>query len=138
MLRCTPFLLFDGNCAEALKFYHESLGGELSLTRTGDTPMKQQFPPSMHDKIIHAHLKAGAVEISATDWHDTKQMPLQGNTLGIFIIGGSYEELKPVFDKLSEGAQKENFTALQTMPFGTYGHFYDRFGVSWFFRGEQK
>jgi uncharacterized glyoxalase superfamily protein PhnB len=22
MLRCTPFLLFDGNCAEAMSFYH--------------------------------------------------------------------------------------------------------------------
>ena len=27
-LSCTPFLLFDGHCAEAMGFYHECLGGE--------------------------------------------------------------------------------------------------------------
>jgi uncharacterized glyoxalase superfamily protein PhnB len=35
----TPFLLFDGNCAEAMVFYQACLGGELALT--------------------YAHLKAG-------------------------------------------------------------------------------
>jgi PhnB protein len=31
MLRCNPFVLFDGDCAEAMFFYHECLGGELTL-----------------------------------------------------------------------------------------------------------
>jgi PhnB protein len=48
MLRSTPFLLFDGNCAEAMTFYHECLGGELALTKLGGTPMKDQFPPENH------------------------------------------------------------------------------------------
>ena len=56
MLACTPFLLFDGNCAEAMTFYHQCLGGELTLTRLGDTPMKDQFPVEKHDRIIKAHL----------------------------------------------------------------------------------
>ncbi len=57
MLYCTPFLLFDGNCAEAMKFYQSCFGGELTLTKTGDTPMKDMFPPAKHNKIINAHLK---------------------------------------------------------------------------------
>jgi PhnB protein len=44
MLRCKPFLLFDGNCAEALTFYHRCIGGELILTILGDTQMKDMFP----------------------------------------------------------------------------------------------
>src|SRR4029079_13437539 len=48
MLSCTPFLLFDGNCAEAMKFYHVCFGGNLVLTKLGDTPMKNQFPPEKH------------------------------------------------------------------------------------------
>ena len=44
MLSAMPFLLFDGNCAEAMTFYHECLGGELRLTKLGDTPMKDQSP----------------------------------------------------------------------------------------------
>src|SRR5262245_20713824 len=51
MLRCTPFLLFDGRCAEAMSFYHDCLGGSLLLTKLGDTPMKAQFPPDKHGRI---------------------------------------------------------------------------------------
>ena len=49
MLRTTPFLLFDGNCAEAMRFYHACLGGELTLTKLGDTSMKDMFPPEKKD-----------------------------------------------------------------------------------------
>lgn len=137
MLRCSPFLLFDGNCAEAMTFYHAGLGGELSFTKLGDTPMQAQFPPEKHGRIINAHLKSGAIEISASDWMDATLAPRQGNTLGIFILGGSMPELHEVFAKLSEGAHKLNFVALMEMPFGIYGHFYDKYGVSWFFKGDK-
>jgi len=99
MLHCTPFLLFDGNCAEAMTFYHQCLGGELTLTKLGDTPMKAQFPPEKHKRIINAHLKSGALDISATDWMASPALePIQGNMFGIFVIGGTYDELKAVFD----------------------------------------
>src|SRR5205085_9816442 len=97
MLHCTPFLLFDGNCAEAMTFYKQCLGGELTLTKLGDTPMKAQFPPEKHNRIINAHLKSGALEISATDWMASPALePKQGNMSAIFVIGGSYDELNSV------------------------------------------
>jgi PhnB protein len=68
MLYCTPFLLFDGNCAEAMTFNHKCLGGDLTLTKLADTPMKAQFPPEKHGRMINVHLKSGAIEISAADW----------------------------------------------------------------------
>src|SRR6185369_9347618 len=119
MLRCTPFILFDGNCAEAMTFYHKCLGGELTLTKLGDTPMKAQFPPEKHERMINAHLKSGAIEFSATDWMASPERePRQGNTFSIFVIGETYDELKVVFDKLSEGADKEKktFMELHDMP----------------------
>jgi PhnB protein len=139
MLRCTPFLLFDGNCAEAMSFYHECLGGSLSVTKLGDTPMKDQFPPEKHGRIINAHLKSDAVEMSATDWMASPTFePVLGNMSAIFVIGGGYDELKAVFDKLADGADKERFQALHDMPFGTYGQFYDRYGIQWIFKGEPR
>lgn len=36
--------LFDGNCAEAMTFYHQCLGGELTLTKLGDSSMKNELP----------------------------------------------------------------------------------------------
>ncbi len=136
MLHCTPFLLFDGNCAEAMTFYHQCLGGELRLTKLGDTPMKDQFPPEKHNRMINANLKSGAIEFSATDWMASPDFdPIQGNTFAIFVAGGTYDELKPVFDKLADGADKKRFQALHDMPFGIYGQFYDRYGVQWIFTG---
>jgi PhnB protein len=139
MLRCVPFLLFDGNCAEAMNFYHKCLGGDLTLTKLSDTPMKAQFSPEKHDRIINAQLKSGAIEISATDWMASPAFePKLGNTYAIFVIGGTYDELKIVFDKLRDGAEKERFQELHDLPFGTYGQFYDRFGVQWIFKGDLK
>lgn len=139
MLQCTPFLLFDGNCAEAMTFYQQCLGGELTLTKLGDSPMKAQFPPEKHNRIINAHLKSGALEFSATDWMASPALePKQGNMSAIFVIGGTYDELKTVFDKLAERAHKEWFQDLHDMPFGAYGQFFDTYGVQWIFNGEKK
>ncbi len=140
MLYCTPFLLFDGNCAEAMTFYKNCLGGELTLTKTGDTPMKDQFPPEKHNKIINAHLKSGNIEFSATDWHADTLMPKQGNTFSIYVTGGTFNDLKIVFDKLAKGADKDmrTFMELHDMPFGTYGQFTDKYGVPWIFVGDKK
>ena len=140
MLYCTPFLLFDGNCAEAMTFYKDCLGGELTLTKTGDTPMKDQFPPEKHNKIINARLKSGNIEFSATDWHADTLQPKPGNTFSIYVSGGTYDELKVVFDKLAQGADKDErtFMELRNMPFGSYGQFTDKYGVSWIFVGDKK
>ena len=139
MLRATPFLLFDGNCAEAMTFYHQCLGGDVTLTKLGDTPMKDQFPLEKHGRIINAYIKSGDIEISATDWMASPQLePIQGNTTAIFIIAQTYDELKGVFDKLAVDARNESFQDLHEMPFGSYGQLYDKYGVQWIFKGEKK
>ena len=68
MIKLTPFLLFDGNCAEAMAFYQSCLGGELTLTKVGDTPMKDQVPPKLYGQNIYSRLINGAIDFSATDW----------------------------------------------------------------------
>ena len=137
MLRNTPFLLFDGNCAEAMTFYHQCLGGELTLTRLGDTPMKDRFPPEKHNRLINAHLMSGDIELSATDWMASPEFdPVQGNTYAIFVVGNTYEELKTIFDKLRDGDNNTRLQELHKMPFGIYGQFYDKYGVQWIFRGD--
>jgi PhnB protein len=138
MINLTPFLLFDGNCAEAMTFYRSCLGGDLTITKMSDTPMKDQLPPALHEKVAHARLKNDKIEFSATDWMHPVRKPKQGNTVCMYINGGNYDELKQVFDKLAEGADKDLLDDLQDMPFGSYGHLADKFGVHWFFHGERK
>jgi PhnB protein len=137
MLRLTPFLLFPGNCAEAMQFYAACFGGDLTLTRLADTTMKQNFSVEHHSKITHAYLKSDAVEFSATDWlHPTRQ-PKPGNTAAMYITSPQPDELRTLFEKLSDGADQEFFVNLREMPFGLYGRLTDRFEVQWFFRGER-
>jgi len=138
MLRATPFLLFDGNCAEVMTFYHEALGGELTLTKLGDTPMKDMMPAEKHERIINAQLKSGDIDISATDWMASPEFdPVQGNTYAIYVTGSNQAELQPIFDKLRDGDNNSRLQELHEMPFGTYGQFYDKYGVQWIFRGEK-
>ena len=139
MLHCTPFLLFDGNCAEAMTFYKNCLGGELTLTKLEDTPMKEQFPTEKHGRIINAQLKSGAIDISATDWMASPEFdPILGNTFAIYITGKNYDELKPIFDKLKDGDNNKRLQELHNMPFGTFGQFFDKYNVQWIFVAEKK
>lgn len=136
-MNLTPILLFDGNCAEAMAFYQSCLGGELTITRLCDTPMKGQMPPEQHHKVAHANLKSGVMEFSATDWLHPTRTPRHGNTVAIYICGGKYTELREIFDKLAAGANKELLDDLRDMPFGSYGHLADKYGVHWFFQGSK-
>ena len=136
-MKLMPFLLFDGNCAEAMTFYQGCLGGELAITKVGDTPMKSQMPAAQHHKVAFANLKSGLLEFSATDWLHATRTPKQGNTVALYISGGKYNELRTIFDKLAVGASKELLDDLRDLPFGSYGHLADKYGVHWFFQGDK-
>ena len=136
-MKLMPFLLFDGNCAEAMTFYQGCLGGELAITKVGDTPMKAQMPPAQHHKVAFANLKSGLLEFSATDWLHATRTPKQGNTVALYVSGGKYNELRTIFDKLAVGASKELLDDLRDLPFGSYGHLADKYGVHWFFQGDK-
>ena len=138
MLKTMPFLLFDGNCAEAMTFYHECLGGELTITKLKDSPMKDTMPQDKWERTINAHLKSGDIEISATDWMAAPQyIPKYGDIFAIFVLGGSYDELREVFDKLSKGHKDDRFMDLHQLPIGTYGQFFDKYGYHWIFKGDK-
>jgi PhnB protein len=108
----------------------------LEVTLLRDTPMKDQAPASLHDKVAYARLANSSIEISAADWQHQTRVPRQGNTVGLYLSGGPYEGLKEVFDKLAVGADPDLLDELRDLPFGSYGHLADRYGVHWFFRGE--
>lgn len=133
MTTLMPYLLFDGKCKEAMEFYQSCLGGELTLTKVKNSPAKDQMPAIQQDKVLNAHLSAGKLEISASDWLALNETPVRGNTVCLFLSGGTLPELKALFEKLSAGANVTN--PLQPTFFGTYGALNDRFGVRWMFAG---
>jgi PhnB protein len=136
MTALTPYLLFDGHCREAMEFYKFCFGGELTVTKVKDSPAKDRMPAVQHEKVINARLRSGNVEISASDWLAPEQTPIQGNTVCLFLSGGTLRELKALFENLSDGADVTD--PLKEQFFGTYGALNDKFGVRWMFQTNQK
>lgn len=136
MMTLTPYLLFDGTCHDAMEFYKAVFGGQLTSTKVKDSPAKDHFPAFQQDKVINAQLRSGAVELSASDWLMPNRTAVRGNTVCLFLSGGSFEELKALFAKLSEAAEVTD--PLKEMFFGTYGALNDRFGVRWMLQSNKQ
>lgn len=129
MTQINAYLTFDGNCAEAMNFYKDCLGGELVLTKVGDSPLAEQCGSDMENKIMHAHLSHGAIVLMASD----KIMPgdfIRGNSCSLALQCSSEEEINTFFNQLSTGAViieplKQQFWG------AIFGMFNDKFGVTW-------
>ena len=135
-MQLTTYLLFDGDCRSAMEFYHSILGGELTLTTVGESPMKDAFPVPLHSKVVNARLKSGLADISASDWLRPTGKLVKGNNISIYISGGTPGDTTMLFQKLSERAEVTD--ALTEQPFGLYGALKDRFGVGWRFHSEKQ
>jgi len=131
-----PYLLFDGKCQQAMEFYKSCFGGELAATKVKDSPAKGFMPASQHEKIVNARLRNGKLEISASDWLRPAQTPIRGSTVCLYLSGGTLEELKTLFKRLSDGAEVTD--PLKEQFFGTYGALNDKFGVRWMFQTDKK
>jgi len=132
----STYLLLDGRCKEAMEFYKSCFGGDLIMTTVGESPMKGVFPGSMHNRVVNAKLVSGNINISASDWLRPSQTPVQGNTVCLYLSGGTYSEIKSLFDKLSSGATITD--SLKEEPFGVYGALNDKFGFRWMFHTAKK
>lgn len=132
MTTLAPYLLFDGSCREAMEFYKTVFGGELTALKVKDSPAKDHMPPFQQDKILNARLKSGVVEISASDWLMLNRTRIPGNTVCLYLNGGTSQELKTLFEKLAEGAEVTD--PLKEQFFGVYGALNDKFGIRWMFR----
>lgn len=131
MTTLTPYLLFDGTCREAMEFYKSCLGGELTVTLVKDSPAKSQMQEFQQQKVLNARLTVDNLELSASDWLAVNATPLRGNTVCVFLRGGTLQELQAAFDKLAQGAEVTN--PLKESGVGAYGALNDKFGVRWMF-----
>ncbi|MBV9339846.1 MAG: VOC family protein [Acidobacteria bacterium] len=136
MTNLTPYLLFDGTCRQAMEFYQSCFGGELALTKVKESAAKDHMPAAQQDKILNAKLRTGNLEISASDWLRPNRTPIRGNTVCLYLTGGTYQELKILFERLSAGADVTD--PLKEQFFGTYGALNDKFGIRWMFHTDQK
>ena len=136
MTTLTPYLLFDGKRQQAMEFYKSCFGGELTASKVKDSPAKEFMLAIQQEKIVNARLRNGKLEISALDWQRPDQTPIRGNTVCLYLSGGTFEELKTLFERFSESAEMTD--PLNEQFFGSYGALNDKFGVRWMFQTDKK
>jgi PhnB protein len=124
------YLMFDGTCAEAMRFYEKTLGGKLSLMTHADSPMKDQMPSGMAERILHARLELpdGGI-LMASDWMVGQAYPgMNGFSLSLTYKDAA--EARRVFEALSEGG-RVTMPMQKTFWAEAFGMLADRFGTPW-------
>lgn len=122
-----PYLTFDGKTAEAMKFYHSVLGGELTMQTFGEVNMAKK--PEEKNRIVHATLKNESLTIMASD--SQLGMPVRmGDNFSMSITGDDKAKLTTIFDMLAQGGKVVMPLAPQFWG-DTFGMLTDRFGVRW-------
>ena len=134
MKKVETYLFFDGNCAEAMRFYESVLGGKLETVPVEGTPMAAQFPPDKRNRLLHSRLDADQATIMASDWMHTDPYPgMHG--FYVCLTVPSAEEAKRLFDQLVEGG-RVNQALGKTFYSDAFGMLVDRFGAPWMVMAE--
>jgi PhnB protein len=129
MIRATlsPYLNFNGNTAEAMKFYQSVLGGELNMQTFGEANVAQN--PNEKNLIVHAALKNDTISILASDGHPAQEVKF-GDNVHLSLMGEENEKLTQIFNKLAQGGKID--MPLEKQFWGdTFGMVTDKFGVHW-------
>jgi len=129
-----PYLIFDGNCADAMRFYERTLGGKLEALMTfGESPVRDQVPPGAAGRVMHARLVIGDRALMASD--GMLGEPYEGmKSFSVTLYYPAVDEAKRVFNALAEGG-KVNMPMDKTFWAEAFGMLVDRFGTPWFVSG---
>ena len=135
MNRIITYLTFNGNCKEAMVFYQQCLGGELSVQTIGESHRAESLPKEMRKYVLEAALTRGNMVIKGTDISDE---PLaRGNTITILLECTDKEAMKHYYKKLAE-AGEETYPVMDNFFGGQCGMLKDRYGFQWLLRSGSK
>lgn len=137
------YLTFDGNAAEAMRFYEHVLRGKMETMMTmGEAPPAAPgdacadmgpVPPEAADRIMHACLVFGEGMLMASDaWPGQPYEGMKG--FGVALTLPSVAEAQRVFDAFAEGGKAEMPMA-PTFWAEIFGMVTDRFGTPWLING---
>lgn len=134
MSQLNPYLIFNGNAAEAMRFYEGALHGKLDLMTNAQSPAAEKAPPGNEERIMHGRLVFDGGVLMAMD--GMAGQPYEGmHGFTVAIVYDKVPDAKRVFDALAEGGKV-------TMPWGKtfwaegFGMLTDRFGTPWMINGQ--
>lgn len=123
------YLTFNGNCREAMNFYKECLGGELTFQTIGESPLATKMPPQMKESILHSTLTKENLVLLGSDMVGEKGL-LKGNAVSLMLNCSSEKEIKTCYANLSDGGQAAH--PLEISFWGAlFGDLIDKYGNHW-------
>lgn len=141
-MQLNSYLMFDGNCEAAFKFYEQCLGGKITMMTHKEAPSAENVPPELHDKIMHACLDLGVGGASpsenrllmGSDCPPGYFEPPQGFYVQVSVP--EPEEAERVFHALAENS-KVKMPIAQTFWSARFSMLIDQFGTPWMVNCEQ-
>ncbi|NYG06977.1 PhnB protein [Phycicoccus badiiscoriae] len=122
-----PYIQFQDNARQALEFYQETFGGELTVSTLGEFGDPSQ--PGA-DGVMHGNLKTpSGFTIMAADTPPGMDYD-PGSNIAISLSGDDGDELRGYWDKLSgDGTVR---VPLEKQMWGDeFGMCTDQFGIGW-------
>ena len=128
------YLTFNGNCADAMRFYERTLGGKLEMLMThAESPMAAQTPPGSADRIMHARLVIDGRILMASD--SMAGQPYEGmKGFSLSLVYPTVADAHRAFDALAEGG-RVTMPLQKTFWAEAFGMLVDRFGTPWMVNG---
>lgn len=129
MTQINSYLTFGGNCRQAMHFYQDCLGGELSLQTIGESPLAEKMPQEMKGFILHATLTKDALLLMGSDMVAQTGL-MKGNAVSLMLNCSSEEEIQNCFTKLSAGGKVDH--PVEVSFWGAlFGDLTDKYGNHW-------
>jgi PhnB protein len=127
------YLFFNGNCAEAMRFYERTLGGKIDMMMTyGESPHPEQCEGIPKNLVMHASMQLDGRLLMASDTPPAQAEPMAGFALSLNYP--TADEARRVFDKLAEGGSI-TMPMAKTFWAEAFGMLTDRFGTPWMVGG---
>jgi len=134
-MQLNPYLMFDGQCDEAFKYYEQVLGGKITFKMTfAESPAAAEVPPEAQNRIIHATLAIGDRVLMASDCPPGRYEKPRGVYISIHVKDIS--EGERIFNALAEGGSVQ-MPYEQTFWAARFGMCVDRFGTPWMINCEE-
>lgn len=129
MTQINAYLTFNGNCREAMMFYHRCLGGEVAFQTVGESPISGQMPAKMQECILHATLTRDNLVLMGSDMVGRKGL-IRGNAVSLLLNCTSENEIHDLYANLSENG--ETLHPIEHSFWGAlFGDLIDRYGNQW-------
>ena len=127
MTSFNPYLNFNGNAAEAMRFYQSALGGELHIQTFGEAGVAQN--DAEKNLTMHAALTSAGITLFASDGRPGTKV-IFGDNVHLSLNGDDESTLSGYFNRLAEGGKVD--MPLKKQFWGdTFGMLTDKFGVHW-------